>query len=74
MDSSFTIKPLPGVGKSRALRDPVPVREAIETELVGFKTVTAMAATAPPKTAGKTPNSGPTMPHMTWWPIRTAAM
>ena len=42
MDSSFTIKPLSGVGKSRALRDPIPVREAIETELVGFKTVTAM--------------------------------
>jgi len=41
MDSSFTIKPSPGVAKSRALRDPVPVREAVDTELVGAKTVTA---------------------------------
>ena len=73
MDSSFTIKPSPGVGKGRALRDPVPVREAIETELVGSKTVTAMGDGAA-KDAGKTPNSGPTMPHMTWWPIPTAAM
>jgi hypothetical protein len=41
MDSSFTIKPSPGVAKGRALRDPVPVREAVDTELVGAKTVTA---------------------------------
>ena len=41
MDSSFTIKPSPGVAKTRALRDPIPVREAVETELVGGKTVTA---------------------------------
>lgn len=41
MDSSFTIKPLPGVAKSRALRDPVPVREAIDAEFVDSKTVTA---------------------------------
>ena len=41
MDSSFTIKPSPGVAKNRALRDPVPVREAVDTELVGAKTVTA---------------------------------
>lgn len=41
MDSSFAIKPTPGVAKSRALRDPVPVREAVETDLVDGKTVTA---------------------------------
>ena len=41
MDSSFTIKPSPGVAKGRALRDPVPVREAVETELIGAKTVAA---------------------------------
>jgi hypothetical protein len=41
MDSSFTIKPSPGVAKGRALRDPVPVREAGETELIGTKTVAA---------------------------------
>jgi hypothetical protein len=41
MDSSFTIKPSPGVAKSRALRDPVPVREAVDTELVAGQTVTA---------------------------------
>src|SRR5262245_46068391 len=40
MDSSFTIKPSPGVAQNRAPRDPVPVREAVETELVGTKTVT----------------------------------
>jgi hypothetical protein len=43
MDSSFTIKPSPGVAKGRALRDPVPVREAADTELVGAKTVAATA-------------------------------
>jgi hypothetical protein len=41
MDSSFTIKPAPGVAKSRALRDPVPVREAVATELASGKTVAA---------------------------------
>ena len=39
MDSSFTIKPPAGVGQSRALRDPVAVRAAVDTELVGSKTV-----------------------------------
>ncbi len=39
MDSSFTIKPPPGVGQSRALRDPVAVRGAVDTDLVGSKTV-----------------------------------
>jgi hypothetical protein len=33
MDSSFTIKPRPPVQKTYALRDPVPVREAVETDL-----------------------------------------
>lgn len=41
MDSSFTIRPSAGVAKGRALRDPVPVREAVETELVGGQTVAA---------------------------------
>jgi hypothetical protein len=41
MDSSFTIKPGLGVAKGRALRDPVPVQEAVETELVGGQTVAA---------------------------------
>jgi hypothetical protein len=41
MDSSFTIKPPPSVVKSRALRDPVPVRGAVETDLARHKTVTA---------------------------------
>ena len=39
MDSSFAIKPPPGVGQSRAVRDPVAVRGAVDTELVGDKTV-----------------------------------
>jgi hypothetical protein len=39
MDSSLIIKPPPAVAKSRALRDPVPVREAVATELVAAKTV-----------------------------------
>jgi len=41
MDSSFAIKPPPGVGQSRAVRDPVAVRGAVDTELVGDKTVRA---------------------------------
>lgn len=41
MDSSFSIKPPPAVSQSRALRDPVPVRSAVETELSGERTVTA---------------------------------
>jgi hypothetical protein len=39
MDSSLIIKPPPAVAKSRATRDPVPVREAVATELVAAKTV-----------------------------------
>lgn len=39
MDSSFVIKPLPGVGQSRALRDPVLVRGTVDTDLIGSKTV-----------------------------------
>jgi len=41
MDSSFSIKPPPAVAQSRALRDPVPVRSAVDTELIGERTVTA---------------------------------
>jgi hypothetical protein len=42
MDSSITIKPRPGVTpRSHALRDPIAVREAIDTELDPTKTVTA---------------------------------
>lgn len=36
MDSSFTIKPRPGVHKFSP-RDPVPVREAVDTELDALK-------------------------------------
>jgi hypothetical protein len=39
MDSSLIIKSPPAVAKSRAMRDPVPVREAVATELVAAKTV-----------------------------------
>ena len=41
MDNSFTIKPRAGVQKSYSLRDPVPVREAVETDLDTTRTVTA---------------------------------
>jgi hypothetical protein len=41
MDSSFSIKPPPAVAQSRALRDPVPVRGAADTELSGERTVNA---------------------------------
>jgi hypothetical protein len=42
MDSSITIKPLPGARpRSHAQRDPVAVREAVDTELDPAKTVTA---------------------------------
>jgi hypothetical protein len=40
MDSSFSIKPPPAVSRSRALRDPIPVRSAVDTELNGDRTVT----------------------------------
>jgi hypothetical protein len=43
MDSIFAIKPPPGVGQSRAVRDPVAVRGAVDTELVGDQTVKASA-------------------------------
>jgi hypothetical protein len=43
MDSNFTIKPRPGVApRSNALRDPVTVREAVETELDPSKSVTPL--------------------------------
>lgn len=42
MDSSFTIKSRPGaVPRSHALRDPVAVREAVDTELDPVKSVVA---------------------------------
>lgn len=41
MDSNLTIKPSTGVKKTFGLRDPVPVREAVETELDAAKSVTA---------------------------------
>jgi hypothetical protein len=42
MDSSFVIRPKPGTTPTgRALRDPVTVREAVDTELGPAKTVTA---------------------------------
>jgi hypothetical protein len=39
MDSSFAIKPPPGIAQTRAVRDPVTVRAAVDTELVGSRTV-----------------------------------
>ena len=41
MDSNLTIKPRAGVPTSYAARDPVTVREAVETDLDATKTVTA---------------------------------
>jgi hypothetical protein len=41
MDSTFTIKPRPAVQKAYAPRDPVPVREAVETDLDAAKAVAA---------------------------------
>ena len=41
MDSTFTIKPSTGISKGYAARDPVTVREAVETDLDASKTVTA---------------------------------
>jgi len=41
MDNNVTIKPPPGVRKTYAPRDPVPVREAVETDLDSAKSVTA---------------------------------
>jgi hypothetical protein len=43
MDSNVTIRPRPGVAsRSNALRDPVAVREAIDTELDASKSVAAL--------------------------------
>jgi hypothetical protein len=48
MDSSFAIKPRPGViSRSHALRDPVTVRETTETELDPTKIVTPVADGGP---------------------------
>jgi len=41
MDSSFTIKPSAGVQKTHAPRDPVAVREAVETDLDAARSVAA---------------------------------
>ena len=41
MDGSFTIKPRPGVPKAYGVRDPLPVREAVETELDATRTIAA---------------------------------
>ena len=41
MDSNFTIKPRPGAHKAYAPRDPVPVREAVGTDLDAAKAVAA---------------------------------
>jgi hypothetical protein len=43
MDSNFAIKPRAGVQKTVATRDPLPVREAVETELDPARSVTATA-------------------------------
>ena len=74
MDSSFTIKPPPGVGQSRAVRDPVAVRGAVDTEMVGSKTVST-AADSGDKDGGakhddnhgsKEPSPGPTTLCRIW--------
>ena len=41
MDSSFTIKPSAGAQKTHAPRDPVAVREAVETDLDAARSVAA---------------------------------
>jgi hypothetical protein len=41
MDNNFAIKPSTGVQKTYAPRDPVPVREAVATDLDASKTVAA---------------------------------
>jgi hypothetical protein len=41
MDNSFTIKPRAGAQKSYSPRDPVPVRESVETDLDTAKTANA---------------------------------
>jgi hypothetical protein len=46
MDSSFIIKPGMPVAASRALRDPVPVRQAAEAPLTGDKAVAALQGDA----------------------------
>lgn len=40
MDSSFVIKPPPAIAKSRAMRDPVAVRGAVDADAVETKIVT----------------------------------
>ena len=48
MDGSFTIKPRPGVSpRANVSRDPVAVRETIDTELDPSKTVAATADGSP---------------------------
>jgi hypothetical protein len=42
MDSSFIVKPVLPVAASRALRDPVAVRQAADVPLTGDKAVTAL--------------------------------
>ena len=42
MDGSFTIKPRPSAPKVYAARDPVPVREAMETDLDPARAVAAV--------------------------------
>lgn len=55
MDSKLTIKPRPGVAsRSNVLRDPVTVREAVDTELDPSKSVTALA-----DNSAKHGNAGP---------------
>jgi hypothetical protein len=41
MDGNFTIRPRPGVQKAYTPRDPVPVRETVETELAADKAAAA---------------------------------
>ena len=49
MDSSFTIKPRPGVSpRANVSRDPVTVRETVDTEIDPAKAVAATTDGSPP--------------------------
>lgn len=57
MDSSFTIKPRPAVSpRAHALRDPVTVREAVDTELDAGK---AVAPSTDGGASHQNPHDGP---------------
>ena len=59
MDNNFTIKQRAGVQKSYAARDPVPVREAAETELDPAKSVGTSGDGARQRDQGRDQNRDP---------------